>query len=588
MRGLLLFALATIVLLSLQSPASACGGYEFSPLEDVVQWRDLVVSATVDYVDKLGANFILKVDRYFKGSGGSYLPVVYWRPAVYYADTVRDYDHGCLNIGWGGRRFRRGDYGYFALKSNNDGTYDYSRESVWIPGDVDQFGHDGPTDGMVNFSMYSRFPGRVDAPLPLSGFEALLLQLSDSEASAAPVDDSYPLRRFLTITTESGKRYRLNPDFSVTWLDPDWWPEAISYDGSHVMFRQKDHELAFQYLALLRKELWSCAECELLDYRYVNGGHAWSEISLAYDGWLQPVKGYHAQFSPDSNFVAVQDANELLIYMFDNWTLAAYEYGQVMGIEVVARQQVWWNVSKEEAAPLAWSADSTTIAYQDDRGIWHWDIFEEMHPQLVVPGDKNNELLDVSNRGRYLRFGHDETWSLIDVRTGETFERAIATPDERNLIFVRSSYPAGTVTARAGRKNHYRNSWRDCHAPLSKCPIHIVEPLYPIEFFEYQPGWIGLVTRRAVKLFPWYLSMEESRLSVVVEPLLSIKAFDYDAMYNLPATAYGDYNILFGFTTDLGKGPNEKGRNAAINLRGPIDSRIVDIKWGQPVFLELQ
>ena len=588
MRNLLSIAIAASVFLSLQTPASACGGYEFSPLEDVVQWRDLVVAATVDYVDKLGTNFILKVHRYIKGSGGHYLPVVYWRPAVYYADTVRDYDHGCLNVGWGERRFRRGDYGYFALHSNNDGTYDYSRESVWIPGDVDQFDYEGPTDGVVDFYMSSRFPGRVDAPLPISGFEALLLQLSDAVATAEPDGDSYPLMRFLKITTESGKRYRLNPDYSVTWLDPDWWPEAVSNDGSHVMFRQKHDELAFQYLALLRKELWTCSECEHLDYRYVNGGHASSESSFAYDGWLKPVNGWHAQFSPDSNFVAVQNRNELLIYMFDNWTLAVHEYGQVMGMEVVAGQRVWWNISKVEKPPLAWSADSTTIAYQDNRGIWQWDIFEETYPHLVVPGDQEIELLDVSNSGQYLRFSHEDSWSLINVRTGETFERAIATPDERNLIFVRPSHPVGTVTARAGRKNHYRNDWRDCHAPLSKCSIHIVEPLYPIEFFEYQPGWIGLVTRRSVKLLPWYLSMEESRLSTVVEPPLPIEAFDYDELYNLPATAYGDYNIAFGFTTDLGQGQEEIGRYAPVDLRSQLDSPIVDIEWGQPVFLELQ
>ena len=588
MRKLLSIAIAAIFLLSLQSPAWACGGYKFSPLEDVVQWRDLLVSATVDYVDKLGTNFILKVDRYYKGSGGQYLPVVYWRPAVYYADTVRDYDNGCLNVGWGGRRIRRGDYGFFALESNNDGTYNYSRESVWIPGDVDQYGYDGPTNGMVNFLMSSRSPRYVDSPLPVSEFEALLLQLSDSEAIAQPDGDSYPLMRFLNITTETGQRYRLNPDYSVTWLDPDWWPEAISNDGSHVMFRLEDDELAFQYLALHRKELFSCRECELLDYRNENGGNASSEINLDNDGSLKPVKGWHAQFSPDSNFVAVQDRNELLIYMFNNWTLEAFEYGQVMGMEVVAGHRVWWNLSTHEEAPMAWSSDSTTIAYQDDRGIWHWDIFEDTHPQLVIPDAENETLLDISRSGRFLRHSNNESWSLMDVKTGVTHERAIPTPDERNLIFIRSGYPDGTVTAFAGRKNHYRYAWRNCRVPLSECHIHLVDPLSPIEFFEYQPGWIGIVTRRAVKLFPWYLSMEESQLSVAVELLLPIKAFDYDEMYNLPATAYGDFTIALGFTTSLDKSSKEQGVYAPINLRGQLDSPIADIEWGQPVFYELR
>ena len=585
MRSLLILSFICATILSSSPIASACGGYEATPIDGMVEFSELVVSASVEYVDKLAKNVILKVDRYFKGSGGKYLAVVNYRPAVYHADTVRDYDHGCLSIGPWNTRFRKDEYGYFALQANHDGTYGYYSESVWIPGDVLKYRKLESTEGLVEFFLYSRSEYELETPAPVDEFEDLLLQTSNRSETTPPVGNNYPLMRYLNITTESGKRYRLNPDFSVTWLDPAKLPIAISNDGSHVMFRLEMDELAFQYLALVRKELHWCPYCQGVGSATI-GGSALSVGAYTYDGWLEPVKGWYATFSPDSNFVAVQERDQLLVYMFDNWSLAEYEYGQMMGMEVVAGQHVWWDPFFGEE-PLAWSADSTTIAYQDSRGIWHWDIFEETHPQLILPGDGSKELLDVSKSGRYLRYSHDETWSLIDVETGEIHERAIATPDERNLIFVQPSYPEGTVVLFNGRENHYRKAWRTCQAPLSKCPIHIVYHDEPIDIFEYQPGWIGLVSRNSVELFPWYLSMEESQLRILAEPPAAINAFDYDQIYNVPAIAYGEYTIGLGFTGDIDKTSDEEGLYTPVNLQGELDSPIFDLEWGQPVFLSL-
>ena len=559
---------------------------EFSPIDDVVKYRDVVVSATVDYVPDLGANFILKVNRYFKGSGGQYISVVYWRPAVYYADTVRDYDNGCLSVGWGGRRVRRGDSGYFALSAEQNGTFDYSEETIWIPRDVDPSRQLDSTEGLVEFDLHWRSEYELRSPAPVKDFEKLLLQLSDEAETRPPVGNNYPLMRYLNITTEAGKRYRLNPDYSVTWLDPDWWPIAISNDGSHVMFRLQKDELAFQYLSLLKKEQASCAECEPLDYRYVDGGHASSEAGYAYDGWLEPVKGLHAQFSPDSNFAAVQDREEIVIYLFDNWTLAEYAYGQLMGMKIVARQPVTWDLSYG-AAPMTWSADSSTISYQDSRGIWHWDLFEEINPTLILANANEAKLLDASGSGRYIRYGHNNSWSLLDVESGEIHERAFAAPDERNLIFARPSYPSGVVTAFAGRSDRFRYNWRTCRAPLSKCPIHIEYPHEPIHIFEYQPGRIGLVSSKSIQLIPWHLSIEESHMLAITEPPAPIIAFDYDEIYHVPAIAYDGYTIELGFYHEYNRMPMRDGQYGPTDLRGQLDSQIIDVEWGQPVFYEM-
>ena len=214
--------------------------------------------------------------------------------------------------------------------------------------------------------------------------KTLLLQLSGNDSTAKPVNDDYPLPRYLNITTESGKRYRLNPDRSVTWLDPAKWPIAISNDGSHVMYRLERDELAFQYLALVKKELHWCPYCQPLGSTTVGGGGALSVTSYSYDGWLEPVKGWFAQFSPDSNFVAVQDRNELLIYMFNNWTMEEYGLWPPDGQWRLSPVSAPGGILPLREEPMAWSADSSTIAYQDSRGIWHWDLFEQTHPQLVL------------------------------------------------------------------------------------------------------------------------------------------------------------------------------------------------------------
>ena len=58
--------------------------------------------------------------------------------------------------------------------------------------------------------------------------------------------------------------------------------------------------------------------------------------------------------------------------------------------------------------------------------------------------------------------------------------------------------------------------------------------------------------------------MQESYLSIVVNPPATIQAFDYDSLYDLSATAYNDYKIRFGFTIDIDKAPDEEAHYAPI------------------------
>ena len=585
MRGLLFIVILVSALLSLGSTVIACGGYEVTSIDRMVEFSELVVSARVDYVDDLGENAILQVDRYFKGNGGEYVAVVGTRPAAYYADSLRDYSNGCFNIGPYGFKFEKDEVGYYALQSNGDGTYGYYYESVWIPGNVLAYRTLESTEGLVEFYLSPRSEHEFETPAPEEEFEKLLLQLGDANGTTPPAPNPYPLKRYLNITTETGERYRLNPDRSVSWIDPAKSPIAISNDGSHVMFRLEYDELGFQYLERIKKGFHPCAYCEGVGSAVLGGGRAHSSGTDSVRDWLHPVEGWYARFSPDSNFVAVQERKRLVIYMLNNWWREPNGYGQHMGMPVVAGQTVWWDPFWGEE-PMEWSADSTTLAFQGERGIWHWDLFEETHPRLILPGDRSKRLLDISRSGRYVRYSDGESWNLIHTKTGATFEKAISTPDERNVIHIQSSFPKGTEIVYPGQERDFRHVQRTCHAPLAKCPISIQYRHEPIDIFEYQPGWIGLVSRSDVSIYPWYLAAGKGRVFVFNDFPMRINAFDYDGEYSRPAVVLGEFTIDLGYIPNLSINMAKKERADLVNLREHLDSPIVEVEWGQPVFLD--
>lgn len=575
MKRLSMLVVICASILSLPSPVEACGGlFESTSIEYAIS--EYFVSATVLEVDDTGYNAILKVDRYFNGSGGEYLLVMRYPPALQTAGPIRRYDTGCLYDG-GGYIWQPGSYGYFGLYARADGSYgDYGVfPQEWGPGS----GHYFENAGEVTF--YSKNAGDYGGSLTLATdeFENLLLRLSGRGDAIEPHDNPYPLMRFLNITTESGKRYRLNPDYSVSWLDPDKWPVAISNDGSHVMFRLENGELGFQYLALAKKTYDPFAHA--LGSIATAGGRFASGGRFTSYGWLEPQTGNYGLFAPDSNYVAVQEDSRLVVYVFGSTSItgAAVGYGRDMTMTEVARHDTDW-LTTAEKAPMAWSADSTTIAYQDSRGIWHWDIFEKATPHMVARGDARAELLDLSRSGRYVRYSKGESWNLFDIASGEEYEQAISTPDERKLIFIKRNFPEGTVRVHEeefSRPFGSHPAWRTCDAPLSRCPVNIQFGNI-IDYFEYQPGWIGLVSDRTVKVFPWYMSMEDSPSIDGATWPRRIIAFDFDSTYKRPAMVIDEFEIALSFS---------KGEPYfAVDLREHLDSAIAEVEWGQPVFLD--
>lgn len=539
----------------------ACGGGAPFFIQDL-EGMDIIVHATVLDVDDRGYSAIIQVDNYFKGSGANYLAVVRHPVALEVVSGIRGYDTSCLYSG-GGQEWVNGSSGYFALSSNGDGTY---TDSIGLYRGMPHF---ISSDGQIEYysSDFTTNVGWQLNTVSVAEFEALLLEIGSRSEMHPPTFVAYPLMRFLYLTTESGLRYRLNPDRSLTELDPEVDPLAISNDGSHVVFQLDEGNLGFQYLSLTKKPLFE-------DIRFDGG-------------WLIPQDGYSALFSPDSNFVAVQEETQLVIYMFDNYERGGY--GQRMRMQAVGTAEIL-RTSRDNVLPVMWSEDSTTIAYQDQRGIWLWDIFEDAEPYLALSGNGEHTLIGISQTGRYIRYDNAETWGLLDIQSGEIHINAIAAPDERNLIYIQSEFPAGTPDI-----NRWDN--RLCQIPLAlTCPIYIsfamnADGVWP-DIFWYKNDQIALLGCREencyVASYPWRLSIgnTNNHRSQLNTPLPLMTAFAYDLTYDQPVVAVEGYVLEFGFYPSYERDePSDLPVDIdLVDLRDVLDSPIVKLEWGQPIF----
>lgn len=537
-------------------PAIACGGFFPEAIEDI---GEIWVSATVLEVDDKGYNAILEVDRYFKGRGGKYLAVYRLPPALQSATRRRYYDTGCLYAG-GGYIWHANSYGYFALKPRGNGTYD--DYGMLTSDDGPRSGHYVPQDGMVEFFSENK---PYDIRLPVAEFESLLLKLGGKHKAARPWSNAYPLKRFLQIETESGARYRLNPDRSVSPRDPATAPLAISPDGNHVMFRLDEGQLEFQYLWTSRRAGSGMAGRDSVAY---------SSAGVARYG--NPVRpGNYALFSPDSNFVAIQEESRLALHLFRSMPLegAIVGYAHGMTMREIAASYVLWR-STEAQQPLFWSANSQAVAFQDARGIWLWRILEEAAPQLIAPAADDQELLGISASGRYLRYGRKHSWILLDVRTGETWKDSLISPDESRRIQILTEDAAGF---------EQYGPLQPCKLPLIKCPIVIALELSPDIFWQvsFGPDHLRLVYRDRIWFLPWSYALDGTACAnrVCKSVLPAVSAFAFDETNNKPAFAFDESKIGFQFWTFA-------DNYDSVDLADYIDGPIVNLEWGQPIFYE--
>lgn len=560
------FAILFALLLTTVQATSvfACSGYSYFGVDDLPK-MDLLVRATVIDTDDRGYNAVIRVENYYKGEGSQLITVMRYAPALSSGALVRGYDTDCLYAGRG-HHWVKGTQGYFGLRSNGDGTFsdEYGGTAHFYPVDGKIVYEEGTTEGYVV---------EFDEPLNVTEEEFIdkMLVAGEREAPIAPTVEAplfYPLMRFLTVTTEKGTRYQVNPDRSISEL-PDDWPLAISPDGSHVAFREDDETITFQYI-------WT-SYLYTDDYVSAYGG------AEAFESFKKP--GEAVRFSNDSNFAVVWDHEQLTIYMFSNDVYSGY--GQ--GLQLNQLAQVNFSDVSDASLPHAmWSPDSSTIIWEDESGIWRWNIFNDASPeQLISKADINEldaeypSLLNVSTYGRYVRVGRADNWILIDAETHETFANAIAAPTEQFLIYFQN--PDQTSNSSEDKQ--------PCTAPLrDTCSVSTMAS-HAESFFFHRTNLLGLIScnpeEAGCSLWStsWHPSIGKTDYYNGGAYITDMRQMIYDSQYRQPALLVGDYRIYFDFySDDVVENEEYQPYLDLLNLEDDVDSPIVSIEWGQPVF----
>ncbi|MCY4063175.1 MAG: hypothetical protein OXG53_12455 [Chloroflexi bacterium] len=531
----------------------ACTGRPHSTKMKDIDKFDLWVRATVIDRDDRGYNAILRAEEYYKGEGPLFLAVKRHLPALETITGVLGHRNGCLGDG-GGHRYRRGASGYVGLKSNGDGTY-----TDWHVGSALFY----VWDGVIPY--FEAFEWKEIAE---ADFAAKLLKLGGRDAPTEPAFadvQRYPLMRYLSITTETGARYQVNPDRSVMPL-PEDAPIAVSPNGAYWAHRLDADTLGF--------------------------GRPYQQQGTPYVSYFTEIPGQEVQFTNDSHLAAVWDSSHLAIYMFSN--RAPGTYGPSWDMNQIAVLDL--NVAGELQPRVMWSADSTTLAWQDDSGIWRWNLFEEEQPKLVV-AEHDCYLIDISERGQYLRYGNARGWTLFDSGSGNRYANTLSAPGEDTLISINNS----DETLRYIRHLRHRRYKADCFPPLKwNCALYIDTGVIPVEmniyprnlgefgllFCEYEglcnsrlySGHAALTTRWRYGVFWDNRDMDQ----------VPWRQLAFDPLHDRDATLYGDYHIYLESWHDKYRSDDSARirQRDYLNLEGIVDSPIASIEWGQPIFYD--
>ena len=554
MRRILLIGSLLLVMAFSFSGTYACGIPQFTV--DHLSSADVIVYAKVVEVDESRLNAILSIERYFKGEGSKYLPVVTQLPSEIVAGRRREYSlGGCV----GGRGWFLGEEGYFALARRDNGTFD------------DHVGNGSV--GTIDFSEFERTVwfkrtddtqnrGYREENLPVADFERLIIELGGGTGVILPdVSSPYPSKRFVDITTEAGTRYRLNPDTSITQLDPRLDPIAVSPDGTHKAFQLDETTLAFSTYTRLPNSK-----------SFVIDGQ---EIQL-----YEEVAGRKLRFSPDSNFVSVWDENQLTVYMFNNF-VESYD-GRLMGLRAIGEVRVL-NENADNFPLVAWSGDSTTLAFRDDAGLWLWNIYHDAAPTRLLPPEELTafSLLELSNSGRYVRYGENDRWMLLDTETGETHQNALITPNEGNLIYLNVEPPSEFQLDLAFEYN--------CAIPLTEtCPYYIYH--HDLQhMFWYRNDQLVLVGCSKDECMWRSLSWKRAINRSGSNQLSSqgfIRDLAYDDQFDALAVVRGDH--LLEMVIPSGQTVYhlccDEDYRYVLDLTEQLDSPIASVEWGQPIF----
>ncbi|MEQ8674802.1 MAG: hypothetical protein RLP44_18230 [Aggregatilineales bacterium] len=567
-RLLILLPLLVLCLFYQVDDAAACIGFSYASVVNDIPSYDVMVLGTV--VENSAGNSIIHVERYLKGQGDPYLLVFRQTPAYWIGGRIRNYDNGCdtpLN-----EIARMGTQVYIALNRNPDGTYTTDQpiqvqaryfvvhqrweENKYV---VSYQRYNGDITDTDSFN-YDNLEYVTTTALEFEE-EIEVLTEQTSIPPTLPYDYYYRTsadiqRRVLNVTSQNGTQYIIPIDGQhIVETAPACIVDCPIYapDYSHALYPipvgENTYALAYEDLPRWIATVWY-EGVETMMGNYL-------PLHIAAQEFL---------FSPDSNFFLAWFDDRIIVYEIRS-DFPTF-YGQWPQVYELRRIEL--NVDDEHSAESlhglgAWSGNSRMFAYVDAEGLKVADVLDVIaEPRLVALNEGAGLEVELSQSGRYVRYGTRQQWRLYDLLTGVVHNNTLISPDESYFVrLYQGMNPEDNTVNRT-----YSNLFVDIYADA------------PIMDFD----WFGddrltlLVcedeSQQACNLYyhhnghPYY---RNGTYTLDEMYNYAVQQIAYDDLYGQVAVQIDDYQILYPY-------------GLSFDLTDIIDSPIAHIEWGEPLW----
>lgn len=554
--GIVLFFLSLYIIIP-GSQVSACQNVLATHfLEDNLAASGIVRGVLLD---NDGINYTLRVEEYLLGERGENELLLQRESLalIEVSNQHEDYSIGCF---YGLGNIHSDWAGYYFLNRNDNGTYDVIGDYPIIEGQVtyevcaeeDYHGgycfdteHIQVTESEFRELINGLFPDRI-APYYPSNYDELR-------------------HRVLYITTENGTQYMLPIDSIVP---VEYTPHPCD------------------------------TPCHIYTPNQLNYVVDNNDGTLTIGDWHESLSGESLEFDPiieaeaftfsdNSQFILTRTGDAIELIELRN-TMARYD-GLRVSTQTIAR----WQYMAGDTVPIerfgelvAWSADGQSLVYWDAEGLWYFSFYNPTTLSLVIPMDEliaereqfNSDVLDeplipsvleLSSDGRFIRYGNDEVWILLDIDSNIRYFRALISPDENHMVQVGTYNCIGSV------------------CPVEECPVQMTSngcDIYTVGQDTDIQAWAWLDEDMFAYVLCDDLDTERCGLysynfetayprTVIIEGTYFDVAFD--RVYGLMAYVYGEFDLFIG---------RDEFDNSFLNFADSLDSPIADIQWGEPVW----
>jgi len=520
----------------------ACSGGQPSSINELIDYASVIVRGHIIAKDDSGQNAIMQVTEYLKGEGNEYILLGIISPSSIINTRLRFSGGGCF-------------YGISALPQDReiviflnkyfDGTYKLGGSHHTN----EDYYKQQPTIGVWE----DRFGIRSYREVTFENFISIIQRIVGTAPILPTMNNPYPLRAPMVITTELGTKYILPIDKS-----PPILPSELDMYEPHL-------DEFLEWLGISETSCWTSG-CRgrsniLLDRAQITHEGVGIEYTASpfSGGYTKGGKGF--AFSPTNQGIIAVWKNRRtairgnLIEYETSIQIKQYEH-PFMGFPLILEMPIQTDVVFPYSG--AWSPRGRYLAYADTDGIYLWDVFtQNSSPELLIK--TNHKMIHgFSPMGRFLMVGNEENGFSYRLQDGSTHPIGAFSPNDRILL-------------------PYQN------------PSQIIYflPNYEVATIELPDELAGYHTEKIVwannnRFYRLLCNMEScfmaggdiSHRVYTPHPLIEARNFDYDELNDQLVILRDDYHITITtpFTT------------LEYDLSDVLDSPIASIEWLPSLF----